>query len=125
MARGGRGGGPSLKFAAGGLVVALVTMAAAYLTVGEQSRAEGRRVRKLEFKQEELLRLQRKENYRVANLTSPRSLEELIKLHRLPMIWPPESAVVRIRPLIRAEPLPGEPAAPPQYAAGRGVARHE
>lgn len=92
-----------------GVLMALTVLALTYLYLCGRCDALGKKINELEKIRDTLRRDVVTEEYKWSNLTSPKSMEELLAKHGLTMTWPSEDSVVRLR----RNPLPH------QYAQGQ------
>ncbi len=91
-----------------GVLLALAAFSLTYLYLCGRCDALGKKINELEKVRDNLRRDVVTEEYKWSNLTSPKSMEALLKKHGLTMTWPSEDSVVRLR----RNPLPH------QYAQG-------
>ena len=97
-----------------GVLLVLAVLALTYLYLCGRCDALGKKINELE----KIRDIQRRdvvtEEYKWSNLTSPKSMEELLAKHGLTMTWPSEDSVVRLRrdplPHMYAQGQPGDTA---------------
>lgn len=105
------------------LVVAAVACIG-YLWLTGRNDDLGRRIKELEKKKTELDRLVVNEEFKWANATSPENIQRLLALHRLNMIQPHQTNIVRGRAMPLGA-LASDPRLGRAYAAGAAGGRNE
>jgi hypothetical protein len=96
-----RGVFPGTLFA---ILLVVASFALTYLYLCSRCDALGKKINELEKTRDALRREVVTEQFKWSNLTSPKSMEELLKKHGLIMTWPSEDSVVRLH----RNPLPHE-----------------
>lgn len=95
-----------------GVLLVLAVLALTYLYLCGRCDALGKKINELEKVRDIQRRDVVTEEYKWSNLTSPKSMEELLTKHGLTMTWPSEDSVVRLRrnplPHLYAQGQPGE-----------------
>lgn len=95
-----------------GVLLVMAVFALTYLYLCGRCDALGKKINELEKVRDTLRRDVVTEEYKWSNLTSPKSMEELLAKHGLTMTWPSEDSVVRLRrnplPQLYAQGQPGE-----------------
>jgi hypothetical protein len=95
-----------------GVLLVMAVFALTYLYLCGRCDALGKKINELEKIRDTLRRDVVTEEYKWSNLTSPKSMEELLKKHGLTMTWPSEDSVVRLRrnplPQQYAQDFPGD-----------------
>jgi hypothetical protein len=80
-----------------GVLMTLTVFALSYLYLCGRCDALGKKINQLEKSRDNLRREIVNEEYKWSNMTSPDSMEKLLKKHNLVMTWPSEGSVVRLR----------------------------
>jgi hypothetical protein len=109
-----------------GVVVMASSLALAYVWLGCRCQALGRELKALENEHAELAKQYANEMYRWARKKAPANIERALARHRIAMVWPHRSRVVRLgREDIEIEDF--KPATPDdrKYAKLQRVVRHE
>ncbi len=78
-------------------VVAVAGLGFTYLWLGARCDALGRRIKALEKERVAAHRLVVNEEYKWSNLTTFENISRLLQQHNLPMDWPKQKDVVRLR----------------------------
>jgi len=95
-----------------GVLLVLAVLALTYLYLCGRCDALGKKINELEKVRDIQRRDVVTEEYKWSNLTSPKSMEELLTKHGLTMTWPSEDSVVRLRrnplPHLYAQGQPGD-----------------
>jgi len=79
-----------------GVLLMLTIFALGYLYLCGRCDALGKKINQLEKTRENLRREIVNEEFKWSNMTSPESMEKLLKKHELIMTWPSEDSVVRL-----------------------------
>jgi len=80
-----------------GVLVTMAIFAMGYLYLCGRCDALGKKINQLEKNRDNLRREIVNEEFKWSNMTSPESMEKLLKKHDLIMTWPSEDSVVRLR----------------------------
>jgi hypothetical protein len=80
-----------------GVLLLLAIFALSYLYLCGRCDALGKKINALEKTRDNLRREIVNEEFKWSNMTSPKSMEELLLKHGLTMTWPSEDSVVRLR----------------------------
>ncbi len=80
-----------------GVLIVIATLALAYVWMGCRCEALGREIKSLEQEKTVLYKKYLNEEYRWTQMKSPRNLDRVLARHRIEMVWPLPSQIVRLR----------------------------
>lgn len=79
-----------------GALIVIATLALAYVWMGSRCETLGREIKGLEREKSVLYKKYLNEEYRWTQMKAPRNLERVLTRHRIAMVWPRSSQIVRL-----------------------------